>query len=801
MSNNYKLVIAEKPSVGREIASVIGATTKKDGYYEGNGYLVSWAIGHLVKLAEPHLYDPALKEWKIDSLPFIPEKFKYQLNKSSIEQFNLLKSLINKNEVISLINCCDSAREGELIFSLICLTNNCKKPVERLWISSLTKDDIQKGFSTLKPASAYDGLRYSAHARQEADFLVGINTTRIFSIKASQNDAGRREVFSLGRVQTPVLSILVSREEEINNFTPTEYFQIVATFASNASNNGSYQGLWTSNDGSNNNRIDEQAKANAIVAKVINQPGVIEKVETKLIKEKPPLLFDLTSLQRVANNKYGFTAQQTLDIAQDLYEAKLITYPRTDSQHLSTTLAQEIKSHLLACNVAPYQQFVSQILSTQIRLTSRHVSDSKIRDHHALIPTTNQVDFTKLNDKEQKIYDLIARRFLCMFFPDAEIERTLIVTNVANETFLTRGSRTIRPGWQVVEAPVKTKSNQDEEGKSKSNTAAVEDVEEEQANLPPVKEKEPVKTIKAEVLSKLTKAPPRYTDSSLLGIMETAGKEIDDEKLRQAMKDKGLGTPATRAGIIELLIEKAYITRERKNLQPTTKGICLIKFLPNELLKSPELTANWEQKLIEIEKGQYSPITFMDEVKAMVRGLVKDIASSDIGTLIDEEMEESGENIACPKCLMSNGKGLLKVIKSDKGNFLVCTLGREKCGYLSSPPRNKKQAKALISNKCPNCNGALRLYLPKEKGKSPALFCIKDGCKGALWFNDKGGLNAPKSDSDNAKAKEEMGAPCQKCGKATVKKGPFKSKKGKQSYFWACTGYKTGCDAQPNWIN
>ena len=351
--SNYKLVIAEKPSVGREIASVIGATTKKDGYYEGNGYLVSWAIGHLVELAEPHMYDPGLKEWKLETLPFIPDRFKYKLNKSTSQQFNVLKSLINRNDVVSIINSGDCAREGQLIQELIFLVTGCKKPIERLWISSLTESDIRNGFANLKPNSYYKGLAESAHCRQQADFLCGINGTRVYSIKASQNESGRRDVLSLGRVQTPVLSIVVNREEEINNFTPTEYFQVVGTFASN---NGNYQGLWTSigSDGDSVNRIDEKERANSIVSRVLNKAGVIEKVETKLIKEKPPLLFDLTSLQRVANNKYGFTAQETLDIAQALYEAKLMTYPRTDSQYLSTTIAQQIKPHLMGCNVVDW---------------------------------------------------------------------------------------------------------------------------------------------------------------------------------------------------------------------------------------------------------------------------------------------------------------------------------------------------------------------------------------------------------------------------------------------------------------
>ncbi|MFY9224121.1 MAG: DNA topoisomerase 3 [Blastocatellia bacterium] len=836
-----KLVIAEKPSVAKEIATVLGANIRKDGYFEGNGYLVSWAVGHLIELAEPHHYDESLKQWTLESLPIIPDKFKYVVNSRTAAQFKVLRSLINDDKVQSLIAATDSGREGQLIAELIFLSTNCRKPIERLWISSLTEKDIRDGFNNLKPNSFYDGLTKSAHCRQQSDWLVGMSGSRAFSIKASQNDSGIREVFSLGRVQTPTLAILVQREEEIKNFVPSEYFQVIATFASNNTSSddksGVYQGLWISRDEGNSSHIDDKQKADAIVAKVSNQIGIVEKVETKLIKEKAPLLFDLTSLQRVANNKYGFTAQKTLDIAQSLYEAKFITYPRTDSQHLSTTLAQQIKGHLLACNVAPYQQFVSQILSSQIKLTSRHISDKHIRDHHAIIPTTNVIDFNSLNDNEQKIYDLIARRFLCMFYPDAEIERTMIITNVLNEVFITRGSRTIKMGWQVIEVPLKnqiaSKSKSDNKNSSSKNGSSNSDndnddiddengsnsigVEQEQNELPLLKENQKVKTIKVESLSKWTKSPPRFTDAGILSAMEGCGREIDDEKLRMAMKDKGLGTPATRANIIELLLEKAYAIREKKTLKPTMKGICLINLLPNELLKSPELTANWEQKLLEIERGNYSAAVFMDEVKQMVRDLVKDIASSDIGKEIAAEMAASGEHIPCPKCSTfnsansanngsnisnnANRKGVLKRIKTEKGNFLVCSLGKDNCGYLSDIPRTRKQAKALITNKCPNCKGTMRLYLPKEKGKSPALYCVVEGCRGVLWFNDKGALVAPKNNNVNGDKPQEMGEPCTKCSKPTVKRGPYKGRNGKQSYFFGCTGYGKGCDAPAIWIN
>jgi len=597
--------------------------------------------------------------------------------------------------------------------------------------------------------------------------------------------------FTLGRVQTPTLSLIVKREEEIINFVPKQYYQVVGTFDSS---NGSYKGTWITQDGKTN-QFSKEEEAKTVASKVQGQQGLVDKLEKKLVKEKAPLLYDLTLLQRVANNKYGLTASQTLEIAQSLYEMKVLSYPRTSSQHLSTNLAQEIKANLKACNIAPYNQFVGQILGSSIKLTTRHVDNKKITDHHAIIPTTKSVDINTLDDKQRKVYDLVVRRFLAMFYPDAEIEQTMIVTKVDGEHFLTRGKVILKPGWQVVEQTSSSKEATEE----KTDADAVS--EQEEANLPLLKEKQAVKTIKAEVLSKWTKPPSHYTESGLLFAMECAGREIDNEKLRQAMKDCGLGTPATRASIIETLLKQDYIVRDKKSLKPTVKGMSLIKLLPCEVLKSAELTASWEQKLNAIEKGDYSSITFLSEIKVMIEQIVKEIAQSDIANKLETIYRQSAQS--CPKCLIENRNGVIVKRKSEKGNILVCSLGKSACGYLSSVPRNSKELKALFSNKCPSCKGSVKLYIPKEKGKSPALFCIKDKqeCGGALWFNDKGALVVPKTDNSNGKAKAEMGPPCNKCGKPTVKKGPFKSKKGKTSYFFGCVDYKKGCDAEANWIN
>ncbi len=798
MENNfigYKLIIAEKPSVARDIARVIGANNKKDGYLEGNGYLVSSAFGHLIELAEPHHYDEKLKEWSMSTLPFLPDKFQYQVNKSSAKQFYLLKSLMNRNDVLSLINAGDAGREGELIQHLILMLSGCKKPVERLWISCFTDKDIKEGFKNLKPSSDYQNLREAAHARQKSDWMVGINCSRAYTVKANSN--GRRDVFSIGRVQTPTLALIVRRGDEIDKFVPQQYYQIIATFNTH---NGTYNGTWTSEDGKTN-RLDKKEKADAIVSKVINKQGIIQKLDKKLVRERPPLLYDLTLLQREANHKYGLTARETLEAAQSLYEAGFLSYPRTSSQHLSTSLALEIKDNLRACNIEPYKKFVTEILSKQIKLTTRHVDDKKISDHHALLPTSKSADMSTLSDKEKKIYDLVVRRFLSIFYPDAEIEETTITTKVMDEIFLTKGKVTLNPGWKVVEVSVS------KEQKAEANHN--EDPENEQINLPQVQGNQIVETIQAKNLEKWTKPPSYYTEATLLAAMEGAGKEIEDEKLRLVMKECGLGRPAIRDSIIETLIKQEYIVREKKNLKATAKGVSLIKLLPCELLKSPEMTANWEQKLNAIEKGNYSSSTFLLEIKTMVKEVVGEISKSDIASKLESIYEASGEDIACPKCLIEKRKGVLLERKGQYGAFLGCSLGKDTCGYLSNIPKTQKQQKALLESRCPNCNGAMKLYLPKEKDKSPALFCIKEGCKGALWFNEKGGLNAPSANASNGngsnanpKPTQETGQPCVKCGAPTVKRS-FVSKQGKKGQFWSCSNWKRegGCDASPVWIN
>lgn len=769
--------------MGRDVAAALGATRRGEGYLEGKENIITWCIGHLVELDDPDVYDPKLKSWRMETLPIIPEEFKYHASERTRDQFNVITSLLGRDDVTSIVNAADAGREGELIFDLVYTLARCRKPVERLWISSLTRDEIIAGFNRLKPAAEYTGLRDSARSRQQADWLVGLNATRAQTIKA--RGAGYDGVYSLGRVQTPTLALIVGRDEEIANFVPTNYYEVVADFQSPA---GAYRGTWFNKAGS---RFDHKDAAEAIVFKVQGKPGAVEKVEKKATKERAPLLYDLTALQRAANARYSFSAARTLELAQTLYEKKFLTYPRTSSRHLSTSVNQELKGHVEAAGVGPYVKFIEAILAKGApKLTSRHVDDKKVTDHHAVIPTKQRVEPNALAPDEKRIYDLVARRFLAAFYPDAELERTTIITAVEAEGFITRGTVVQKAGWREVDPPGR---------EDRKKTDGEDDGED--AELPGVKAKEAVETVNVEAVAKQTKAPPRYSESSLLGAMETAGKKVEDEELRLAMRDSGLGTPATRAQVIETLLKREYIVRrDKKSLTATPKGIALIRLLPSQLLKSAELTGSWEQKLARMARGEYACATFMGEVKEMVTELVGQIAASEMERAKGDQVAKRpdvarpADAVDCPKCKLEELGGFLIERASANGKFLVCSAGREVCGFISDAPKNAKQRKLLSQTKCAVCGGAMRLRLPREKGKRASLSCARyPECRGVRWFDERGAL-------EEAQAPPEAGAPCELCGAPTVKRGPFRN----DSYFWGCTRWKSdgqGCNAKPVWIN
>ncbi len=775
--------------MGRDVAAALGATRRGEGFISGESDIVTWCVGHLVELDDPQAYDPRFERWRVEDLPILPAEFKYHPSERTLEQFNVIRALLGRADVTAVVNAADAGREGELIFDLVYELAGCRKPVERLWISSLTRDAIIEGFRNLKPAEEYRGLRDSAHARQRADWLVGINATRAQTVRARR--AGHEGVFSLGRVQTPTLALIVERDKEIAEFVPTDYFEVVADFRAPG---GEYRGRWFGREGS---RFDKKEAAEAIVQKVQGKQGEVKQVEKKAAREKPPLLHDLTSLQRAANVRYAFTATKTLELAQTLYEKKFLTYPRTSSRHLSKAVAEEIEAHVRAASVGPYVPFIEKILAKgKPKLTSRHVDDKKVTDHHAVIPTKQQIKPDALSPDEKRIYDLVARRFLAAFYPDAELERTTVVTEAEGERFITRGTVILKAGWREVEPPGRGGAKSSEEGTKKSG----EEDEEESAELPPLKAKDPAEVLSAEAQAKQTKAPPRYSESSLLGAMETAGKKVEDEELRLAMKEAGLGTPATRASIIETLLKREYVTREKKSLVATAKGAALIKMLPSPLLKSAELTGRWEQKLSRMARREYELDSFMVEVRAMVSELVGQIAGSEV----ERPAAGSGANarqlprpdgaLDCPKCKKEERAGFLVEREGASGKFLACSSGREACGYLSDAPKNAKQRKALVQTPCQTCGGAMRLRLPKEKGKHAFLSCVRyPDCRGARWFDEKGALEEPRP-------APETGEPCPLCNTPMLKRGPTSA----GSYFWSCPRWRSdgsGCNARPVWIN
>ena len=763
--------------MGRDVAAALGATRRGDGYISGGRDVVTWCVGHLVELDDPEAYDAALKSWRLETLPIVPDRFRYRPAERTRDQFRVIRELMNREDVEEIVNAADAGREGELIFDLVYTLAGCRKPVRRLWISSLTREAILEGFDVLRPAEEYRGLRDSAHARQQADWLVGINATRAQTVKARR--AGHDGVFSLGRVQTPTLALIVSRDLEIKEFVPTTYYEVFADFAAEA---GQYRGVWAGKKGT---RLDRKEEAEEIAARVRGVRGAVTKVERKSVRERAPLLYDLTALQRAANTRYGFTADRTLELAQSLYEKKCLTYPRTSSRHLSSAVAAEARQHVEAVNFGPYARFCAEILSAPARkLTSRHVDDKKVSDHHAVIPTTARPNAASLSPDEKRVYDLVARRFLAAFYPDAELERTTINTEASGEQFITRGTVVVSAGWREVDPPGREKPAEGDEG---------EDIE-----LPRVKEGDAAEVTNAEAVAKQTKAPPRYTDAALLGAMETAGRKIEDEELRLAMKDSGLGTPATRANIIETLLRREYVARDKKSIVATPKGVALIRMLPSPLLKSAELTGRWEQKLSRMARGEYALDTFIAEVRQMVGDLVREIAAAEVERGAGaggkrREVPRPEKALDCPKCKKEERAGFLIERESASGKFVVCSGGRDACGYISDRPRNAKQRKALVGTRCHACGGAMRLRLPKEKGGRASLACVQASCRAVRWLDESG------SPAEEVPALE-TGPPCAICKTPTVKRGPASS----GSYFWSCPRWRSdgsGCNAKPIWIN
>src|SRR5215212_2039065 len=619
-----RLVVAEKPSVARDLANALGRHRRGKGSLAGDGWTVTWAIGHLAELAPPDAYGEEYKRWRLETLPIIPEKFKIRINSKTREQFGIVKGLMRSAQVVEVINACDAGREGELIFSYLYELSGCGKTIRRLWISSLTSEAIREGFASLRDGGEMKPLEEAARSRGEADWIVGMNATRAYSTRFGRPG----NVLSVGRVQTPTLKLLVDREREIENFKPEKFWTVYARFARDGA---TYDGVWFKNK---QNRLKDREAAERLAEKVRGGAGVVRKAEKKTASEKPPLLYDLTELQRNANAKFGFTAERTLRAAQGLYEErKLITYPRTSSRYLSKDMVGGLKKRIEATRALPgLEPFAEKLLAlSKLPVNKRIVDDAKVTDHHAIVPTGKKLS-GELPPDEARVYDLVARRFLAVFFPAARFENTTVVTEVRQETFLSRGRVVLEAGWRALYP--------DGVGGRKEKEPPV---------LPPIEVGQEWGVVKVGVKEGETKPPPRYSEAALLGAMETAGKLVEDEELRQQMKDSGLGTPATRAATIERLIKVGYVEREKKVLVPTSKGRALISLLESSALSSPELTGQWERRLAEMERGAEKRPDFMADIGSFITSLVEGVRSME-GERLASPSRSREPLGACPKC-------------------------------------------------------------------------------------------------------------------------------------------------------
>ncbi len=693
------LVIAEKPSVGQDLARVLtGPFKKQEGFLEGPEEVITWAVGHLVQLAEPDAYDPKYKSWRMPDLPIVPDHFKLIVrDERSRKQMSVVTKQIGRDDVGEVVNACDAGREGELIFAYLYEKAKGKKPVKRLWLNSMTSAAMKEAFAGLRPAEEFALLEDAARSRSEADWIVGMNATRAATIRLRSSFDG---AVSLGRVQTPTLAIIARREEEIRAFTPEPYWLVDATFAAPALEDsaagertyiGHFQAPANSPGNTKGPRIATEPEAIAIVEACREQPGTITKLEKKEQREKAPMLYDLTTLQREANNRYGFSAKRTLAAAQRLYEEhKALTYPRTNSRYLTSDMVEEIKPIAELVGSDPdYRKGAEYVTGLDVLPLGRVVNDEKVSDHHAIIPTRAEHRLEKMGSDDRRIYDMAVRRFLAVFHPEAVFENTRVETTVevAGDSFVfrTRGKLLLVPGWRGVYDEV-----------ASDTKAAGEDDDDAEQQLPRLEKDERVQTREIESTRKETKPPRRYSDASLLGAMETAGKLVDDEELREAMKDSGIGTPATRAAIIERLIAVGYVERDGRALVASEKGLNVIRLLNEHALTSPELTGSWEHRLGKIERGEDSRKDFMSDIAGFAEETVKELDE----TLKDVRIPRARLG-PCPVCgheIVENRKGYscwaredpgcgFVIWKSKAGKQLPIAVAREliKTGYTARP--------------------------------------------------------------------------------------------------------------------
>ena len=688
------VIVAEKPSVGRDIARVLGCRQSGEGCITGEKYTVTWAIGHLVTLCEPDEIDEKYKKWRMEDLPILPEVLPTKVISKTKKQFSVIKKLINAPDTERVICATDAGREGELIFHYIYDQAKCKKPIDRLWISSMTDEAIREGFEQIKPDSEYEGLRKSAVCRSEADWLVGMNASRAFTLRYNA-------LLSIGRVQTPTLNILVKRRKEIEDFKPVEYFTVTADF-------GDYTGQWfdeTAAEEKTANRIPDREKAEALAARVKGKPAQVRAASSEEKKELPPQLYDLTSLQRDANRVLGFTADKTLKIAQSLYEKwKLLTYPRTDSRYLPMDMVPKLYQTLKALP-EPYRGLEAGMARKEdgkLYISKRIFDNSKVSDHHALLPTPKTADLDKLPPDERSLYDMVVRRMLAAFYPAHEYDALKVITDCEGEAFRSSGRSVRVMGWKEL--------YQQEPAEKKGRGKKKDDSEEDTAALPPLSPGDTRTVKKAEAQQSATKPPAPHTDASLLAAMEHAGREIEDEALRESMKGAGLGTPATRAAIIERLLQVGYAQRRGRAIQATDKGVQLIAVAPEEIA-SPEMTGKWELALDEIAKSQRETDRFMQGIRRMSAFLVEYARDSAPQIEFPEEMRRGKggarrkaaavkpiEGVVCPLC----GKPI-----QENSRAFGCSGWKEGCAFTlwkdglsrsGGPALNAKIVQLLLQN-------------------------------------------------------------------------------------------------------
>lgn len=669
------LVLTEKPSVAKDIARVLGCKRSGNGCIVGEKYIVTWALGHLVTLADPETYDDKYKNWRMEDLPMLPGRMKLVVIGQTSKQFKAVSSLLSSAEVSDIVIATDAGREGELVARWIIQKANCRKPMRRLWISSQTDKAIKEGFASLKPSSQYDNLYRSAQCRAEADWLVGLNVTRALTCKHNAQ-------LSAGRVQTPTLAMIVRREEDILRFRPKDYFTVKADF-------GEYTALYK--DGKGQARFADAAAAKEVADSVRGKRGVLSEVKKVYRFKAPPAAYDLTELQRDANKKYGYSAKQTLSLMQSLYEThKLLTYPRTDSRYITKDVAATLPERLCAIAIGPYKDSANAVLRSKPLQTKYIVNDAKVTDHHAIIPTEQYVDLNKLSREERHIYDLVVRRFIAVLSAPFEYDEVQVKITVGRYNFYTKGQSIKSAGWKALY----DSSLADDDDDAEPDLAA--------QRLPALSQGAAAAVKEVRVCAGKTSPPARYTEATLLTAMENPASQVEDGRLRDALKTAGgLGTPATRADIIEKLFNSFYIERRGREIFPTSKGRQLIGIVPPDL-KSAELTAKWEQQLSLIAEGKANDRKFIEEMRGYASSLVQAVKSSTAEYKHDNMTREP-----CPQC----GKYLLEV-NGKKGKMLVCQ--DRDCGY-------RKSISVITNARCPECHKKLEM---RGEGDKKAFFCV-----------------------------------------------------------------------------